>query len=361
MTPYMVAIIGTGAIAHTHMEALIAAGNRVEVVAAADVNAQSVHNFCAKYAIPAAYTDVTEMLAATKPDLVHICTPPSTHKALIVESLESGAWVLCEKPLCASLAEFDEITAAENRTGLFCSTIFQWRFGGAAEHLKQLMEQGAMGRPLVAVCQTLWYRDLAYYAVPWRGKWATEVGGPTVGHGIHITDLFLWLMGDWKELEAMIATLDRPIEVEDVSMAIVRFENNAMGSITNSVLSPRQESYLRLDFQWATVELKTLYGYTNSNWSYSLIENSPETDLLTKLQTIPSDHTGSHISQVAALLDSMDKHERPLVSGDEARRILEFIASLYKSAMTNQRVTRGSITSDDPFYHSMNGNPQPKD
>ena len=257
MTPYKVAIIGTGAIAHTHMEALIVAGNRVEIAAAADVSADSVHAFCAKYGIPAEYTNVTEMLSAANPNLVHICTPPATHKALIIESLESGAWVLCEKPLCASLAEFDEITAAETRTGRYCSTVFQWRFGAAAQHLKRLMENETIGRPLVGLCQTMWYRDLAYYQVPWRGKWVTEVGGPTVGHGIHLTDLFLWLMGDWHEMHAMHATLDRPIEVEDVSMAIVRFENAAMGSITNSVLSPRQESYLRLDFQRATVELST--------------------------------------------------------------------------------------------------------
>ena len=140
-------------------------------------------------------------------------------------------------------------------------------------------------------------------------------------------------------------------------MAMVRFQNGAMGSITNSVLSPRQESYLRLDFQKATVELRTLYGYANQHWNYNLIDGSPDTALLTTLQTIPSDHTGSHTSQLIALLDSMDKQERPLVSGGEARRILEYIASLYKSAATRQPVIRGSITPDDPFYQSMNGIP----
>ena len=47
----------------------------------------------------------------------------------------------------------------------------------------------------------------------------------------------------------MIGTLDRDIEVEDVSMAMVRFANGAMANITNSVLSPREETYLRFDFQ----------------------------------------------------------------------------------------------------------------
>jgi hypothetical protein len=54
----------------------------------------------------------------------------------------------------------------------------------------------------------------------------------------------------------------------------------------------------------------------------------------------------------------MERNERPLVSGMESRRILEFIASLYKAAITGQPVQRGSITPEDPFYHSMNGGPE---
>ena len=51
----------------------------------------------------------------------------------------------------------------------------------------------------------------------------------------------------------------------------------------------------------------------------------------------------------------MDKNERPLVSGAEGRRIIEFNASLYKSAFKGETVERGSITAGDPYYYSMNG------
>ena len=96
-------------------------------------------------------------------------------------------------------------------------------------HLRSLIQEQAMGRLLVGLCNTTWYRNEAYYAVPWRGKWATELGGPTMGHGIHQIDLFLWLLGDWEEVRAMAGTLYHDIEVEDVSMAVVRFANGAMG------------------------------------------------------------------------------------------------------------------------------------
>ena len=81
--------------------------------------------------------------------------------------------MLCEKPLCVSLAEMDRIEAAEQRTGNFCSSVFQYRFGSAGQHLKALIEAGALGKPLVAASLTTWWRSDAYYAVPWRGKWAS--------------------------------------------------------------------------------------------------------------------------------------------------------------------------------------------
>jgi len=354
MKPHRIAIIGTGQSIGNHLTAIYALGDRVELVAAVDIDEARVKAVTAEHNIPRCYTHTTDMLSAEQPDLVHIVTPPATHRALIIECLEAGAWAYCEKPLCASLAEFDDIDRAEQRTGRYVSTVFQWRFGSAVKHLKSLIQENALGRPLVGVCNTLWYRPAKYYQNPWRGRWATEVGGPTATLGIHLTDLFFYLMGDWQEVRAMMGTLERAIEVEDVAMAMVRFENGAMGTLTNSVLSPRQESYLRLDFQQATVEVNALYRYANENWRFTVPDDG-DASLVQRWQAIKDNVSGRHEAQLRDILDSMEKGERPPVSGHEGRRILEFIASLYKSALTDQVVLRGSITPDDPFYYAMNG------
>jgi predicted dehydrogenase len=358
MKQYRAAIIGTGSSVGNHLNALRQFQDRVELVAAVDIEEARVKAFCEQNGVTRWYTNATDMLSATQPDLVCIVTPPGTHLDLTLESLRAGAWVNCEKPLCASLAQFDQIEKAEASTGRYVGTALQWRFGSGAKHLKRLIDAGEMGRPLVGVCHTLWYRTLAYYQVPWRGKWATETGGVTSTLGIHITDLFLWLMGDWQEIRAMLGTLDRLIEVEDVSMGIVKFENGAMGNITNTVLAPRQDTYLRLDFQRATVELTALYRGANADWHYSIADGSPDAEALPLWQTIEKDTPGSHAEVLVDFLDSMDRGERPLVSGLEARRVLEFNASLYKAAFTGLPVVRGSITLDDPFYYSMNGSLQ---
>ncbi|MBX3082750.1 MAG: Gfo/Idh/MocA family oxidoreductase [Anaerolineae bacterium] len=358
MNTYRIAIIGTGASINNHVEAIRAVGDRVQVVAAVDVDEARVKAFADKFTVPRYFTDAADMLAAVKPDLVHIVTPPATHMPLAIQCLEAGAWVYCEKPLCRSLAEFDQITQAEQRTGRYLSTVFQWRFGSAAQHLKRLIAANQLGRFLVGNCHTLWYRNAAYYQVPWRGKWSTESGGPTTTLGIHLMDLFLWLVDEWAEVTAITGTLDRQIEVEDVSMALVRFQDGSLGNIVNSALSPRQESHLRLDFQQATVEVNTLYRYTNVNWRCTPLDSEGEASgALASWRGLDQDVMGSHGVQLAQILDSMDRGERPPVSGLEGRRIIEFIASLYKSALTGRSVQRGSIGSDDPFYHAMNGEP----
>lgn len=354
MARYRIALIGTGSIANYHVQALEALKERVELVAAADVVPERVEAFCAKYAIPRFYTNVAAMLEKEHPDLVQIATPPHTHYELILLALSAGAAVLCEKPLCLSLEELDRIRAVEENTGRYCSSVFQWRFGSGAQHLKRLMQAETLGRPLVGICQTTWFRNQAYYEVPWRGKWTTEGGGPTMGHGIHAMDLFVWLLGDWVEVSALTDTLDREIEVEDVSLAIVRFKNRALGSIVNSILSPREETYLRFDFQRATVELTALYSYLNKNWRFS--PQPPEdASVLARWQELSEDQPAGHVTQLVHVIDCLDQGVRPLASTLDVRPTFELLSALYKSAATGQRVQQGSIVEGDPFYAHVAG------
>jgi len=353
-----IVIIGAGGIINSHIKAIHTNSDRVELIGISDIREARVKEVCHTFDISHGYTDNQNMLAELNPDLVHIISPPATHKDLIVSSLQAGAWVWCEKPLCRSLAEFDAITETENQTGHYASTVFQWRFGSAGKHMKKLIQTEAFGKPLVLSCNTWWYRTQQYYDVPWRGTYEKEFGGPTMTLGIHLTDFMLWMMDEWEEVSAMIGTLDHDIQVEDISMAHVRFENNARASIINSALSPRQETYLRMDFQKATIELKAMYHYTNENWTFSTHPDLENTEVKAHWDVLDIDFMGSHDQQLSEILDAMDSNARPPVSGDEARRILEFNASLYKSAFTGERVERGSITPDDPFYYSNNGTPK---
>ncbi len=345
---YRAALIGTGAFAAAHVQAIRASAPRIELVAAVNLNEEKGREFCQIHNIPAFFVSVDVMLYHVRPDIVLICTPPNTHVPLSVMCLRAKAHVLCEKPLCGSLADFDVLQLVEKESGRFVSSVAQWRFGSAAQHLKHLIETGALGTLRLAVCHTLWYRDADYYSTEWRSDAETALGGTTTGHGIHLMDLLLWLLPDWQRVTAQVLTLEQPITVDNLSMAQVQFKNGGIASIVNSALSLRQETYLRLDFQRATVEMCGLYSANNDNWSFT-----PANETDASFWSLPENQAGILDAQVAAWLDSLDNNERPLVSGAEARRILEFLTCLYQSAQLGQPVMRDSIEPQDPFYHSI--------
>ncbi|MFF7041483.1 Gfo/Idh/MocA family protein [Streptomyces massasporeus] len=351
-----VAVVGTGAIVSgSHLPALRAHSDRVELVAAVDVDQERLDAFRELAgAQVAGFTSVDAMLDAVRPDLVLIGTPPSLHRDQTVAALKAGAWVLCEKPLTLSLAEYDEIAAAEEASGAYAAVVFQHRYGSGAVHARELITSGELGAPLVAHCQTTWHRDAAYYAVPWRGKWASEGGGPTMGHGIHQYDLMLHLLGEWEEIQAMAARLVHDTESEDVSTALVRFRSGALATVVNSVLSPDEVSRIRIDCTDATVELTHLYGHSNDSWAYTPAPHVAS-ERATAWRTPAADVPSSHTAQLGALLDAYDTGTRPPGSGHDARATLEFAAALYKAAFTGRSVRAGEIGPGDPFYEAMHG------
>lgn len=354
MNPHRVAIVGTGAIARGRLvPALGHLDDRVRVVAAVDVDRDRLASFLQEHDIPAGYDSTGAMLAREQPDLVVIASPPSLHTAQSIEAMRAGAWVLCEKPIAGSLADLERLQAAEKECGVFCCSVLQWRFGPVAQHLKRLIDAGALGRPLLGVSLTTWFRDAAYYQVAWRGTWLEELGGATLSHGIHALDLLLWLLGPWEEVSGVAETVVRDIEVDDVSSAVVRFGSGAIGTVVTSVVSPREESYVRLDFERATVELRHLYDYRNRNWT---LAPAPGHEALADLLAdVPSDDLPLHANQMRAVFDAMDAGTRPPASVVDLWSTFECVTGMYASARRRAAVRAGSIGRADPFFSSLAG------
>ncbi|KIF71679.1 oxidoreductase [Streptomyces sp. AcH 505] len=357
--PLRTAVVGTGGIARSsHLPALrtLAAEGETELVAAVDVAEDAVRAFADEAGIGYAATDLDAMLADVRPDLVVLCTPPAVHREQSVAALKAGAWVWCEKPPCPSLADYDAVEAAEKggEAGPYASIVFQHRFGSGARHVRRLLHDGAFGRTLVAHCQTTWYRDDAYYSAPWRGRWATEGGGPAMGHGIHQTDLLLDLMGPWTEVRGMAARLVHDVETEDVSTAQVRFAGGALGTVVNSVLSPDEVSRIRIDCERATIELTHLYGYRNADWRITPALGVPE-ETVAAWRDFGADEPSSHLAQLRSLVADIKAGRRHATSGAGGRRTLEFITAMYKSAFTDTPVHAGEIGPGDPYYTALHG------
>lgn len=349
-----VGIVGTGGIAGVQAEALAAMADRAELVAVTDIDEARASEFAARWG---GRVDATldEMLERGGVDIVHLCSPPSLHVAQGEAVLRAGLSVLSEKPPALSLAEFDRIRAAEAAAPGWFATVSQHRFGGRARWLAARTRDGSLGPVMTAVCHTLWYRPDAYFELPWRGRWETEGGGPTMGHGIHQIDTTLSILGPWREVTAVAARRARPVETEDFSAALVTLESGAVVSVVNSLLSPRETSYLRFDYARATVELEHLYGYDDAAWRFTPLAGEPTLEWERGADGVGS----SHRAQFAAVFDALAAGERPPVTTDDARATLELLAAIYASAFERRPVARGEIDESSPFYGTMRGSGAP--
>lgn len=349
-----VAIVGTGGIAGVHAKDLEALSGRVSVVAAVDPDRTALDTFCRQWNIGRRYADLADLLSDGGVDMVHLCTPPTVHERQAIACLEAGITVLCEKPPACSLAEFDRIAAAERDSPAWFATVFQHRFGGRARRL------AGLGELMTAVCNTLWYRPDDYFAVPWRGRWETEGGGPTMGHGIHQIDLMLAVIENttgavWQQVTASAVRRARPTDTEDLSAALVTFDSGAVAAVVNSLLSRRETSYLRFDYEQATVELEHLYGYGDDDWRFTATTPGAADAWAATGGGGPS----GHCAQFARVLDALDNGRPPPVTSQQARATLELVAAIYASAFTGRTVKAGEVDESSPFYRSMAGTGPP--
>ncbi|SDD43510.1 Predicted dehydrogenase [Sanguibacter gelidistatuariae] len=328
--PIRVAIIGTGSVAHLHAQA-IALDPLAVTVACAERIAERLTAFADTYDIPGRYETFAELLAGEDVDVVHLCTPPDAHREQTLQAVAAGVHVVCEKPPALSLAELDDMQQACDDAGLAFAIVFQQRTGTGAAHVRALLTSGALGRPLIAQCETLWYRGAGYYAVDWRGRWSTEGGGTTLGHGIHQIDLLAHLLGDWAEISAQTWRLDRATTMEDASTATILFANGVVATATSSTLCPRETSHVRIDCEKATIEVEHLYGHAGPDWR---ITAAPIVDAAEAATwAFPGhDEPSGHVPLIRETYRSLREGTVLPDVASSARRPLEIVTAIYASA-----------------------------
>ena len=349
-----IGVVGAGGIgAAAHLPAVTALKDVAELVAIVDLDVTRREEAGALFGPTALYGDLAVMLEQQKPDIVIIATPPHLHEALSIQAMRAGAWVFCEKPLTGSLESADRIIAAEQETGQWCVTVSQFRYSGGSRQVHDLISAGTWGRPLLGVAHTSWYRGPEYWDAAWRGKFATEFGGSTTSQAHHAIDLLLWLMGgQWESVAGIADTLSRPIEVEDSSVATVRFSNGALATLLSTVLSHHQATTLQVMAEKATIDLDTLYMPLLEEWSVRSINAEGQSELVEAWGT-PEEPVQAHRAQLANLLEHWRAGEKPELTTVEARSTLEFLTALYKSSSVGRPVVRGEIVAGDEFYGAL--------
>ncbi len=344
-----VAVVGLG-IGRNHLQAYQALPDQFEIKAVCDLDRAKGDAAKTDFGAGAAITDYAALLAMPGLDIVDICTPPNTHRALIEQALAAGLHVICEKPLTGSMADLEAIAVAAKKARGTLSPIFQYRFGSGLQKLKLLQEKGLCGKPYLSTIETSWRREADYYEVPWRGKWATELGGCCVSQAIHAHDMLCYVNGPVKNVFAHLTTRVNPIEVEDCAAVSVQMANGSLATLAVTMGATEELSRLRFMFEHLTVESRSTHPYRigDDPWHFKGRTPAIEEKIASLLAGFkPS--AESFAGQFARIHAAITGGTALPVTIDDARASLALITAIYHSAETGTAVAL-PIAASHPKY-----------
>lgn len=347
-----VAVIGAGAICPAHLQAYLAFPERCNIKAVCDIYVDKARQKIEQCRLDAdAYEDFRELLERDDIDLVSVCTPPYTHAEIAIAALRAGKHVIVEKPMASSLAECDAMNEAAGQSGKVLSVIAQNRFTTPMMKLKAVLDTGLMGPIVHAQVDSYWWRGHSYYDLWWRGTWEKEGGGCTLNHAVHHIDIFQWMNGMPSEMTAVMANTSHDnAEVEDLSIAIARYDSGALAQITSSVVHHGEQQQLIFQGKHARVSAPWQLAASKAR-SNGFPDRDGELEAEIQrfydgLADLP--HEG-HRGQILDVLDAIEQGRPVLVDGIQGRRTLELITAIYQSASTGKTV-RLPLGPDSPFY-----------
>jgi len=231
------AIVGCGGIARAHLAA-VADVPELNPIATCDIARDRAEAFADEYGAAKVYTDYEQLAADPDVQAVSICLPHHLHRAPTVACARGGKHVLCEKPMETALADADAMIAAAQDAGTVLMIGQVLRFRNANRKAKQLIADGAVGKPMNILRRR--YGLLKEYArAPWSADPQVAGGWVLYGYGSHEVDAILWLLDAGADTVFAQANMNNPHWCDYDEIAIqMRLSNGAIATQQHTVNCP---------------------------------------------------------------------------------------------------------------------------
>ncbi|MCU6711618.1 Gfo/Idh/MocA family oxidoreductase [Paenibacillus sp. J5C_2022] len=332
--PVKYAIVGCGIIADIHA-AGIAAVEEAELIAVYDTDEEKGRAFANKYGA-AYYTSYEALLADNQVEVVNICTPSALHPDQTILAAQAGKHVICEKPIAIQLKDARRMIAACHEYGVKLTTVFPRRMSPAAQFLKAFLAGGGLGKLTLCNAFVKIYRSQQYYdSAGWRGTWEMDGGGAMMNQGIHTIDLLQWLVGEVKTVYGRAEAKQRRIEVEDTAIALLQYENDAMGVLeVTTTADPDQGQRIEIHGERGTAI------YTEDQITLLHADGEPvQLPTFEPFQVLPDGHR----MQIRDMALSIREDRSPNVTGEDGVHALEIILGTYTSSNQRQEIELASL------------------
>ncbi len=143
-TPLKSAVIGTGAISKEHLS-FLEQSEHSHLISVCDLSLSAAKYASQQFHADTYYTDYRQMLVDTEPDVVHILTPPQTHKQIASDCLEAGSHVICEKPITLTFNDFKDLWLTAQAHNRYLIEDHNYRFNEPILKIEQLVADGTLG------------------------------------------------------------------------------------------------------------------------------------------------------------------------------------------------------------------------
>ncbi|WP_239751806.1 Gfo/Idh/MocA family oxidoreductase [Mammaliicoccus sp. H-M34] len=351
-----VGIIGCGGIANGKHLPSLQKISEVNIVAFCDIEIEKAQAAAEQYGTNDAkvYEDYKLLLENDDIDVIHVCTPNSSHKALTVASLDAGKHVMCEKPMAKTTEEAKEMIEAAKRNGKKLTIGYQNRFRPDSQYLRKATQRGDLGDIYYGKAQAIRRR-----AVPTWGVFLDEEkqgGGPLIDIGTHALDLTLWMMDNYEPESVMGSTFHKLGKKENAANAWGSWdpkkftvEDSAFGFI-----KMKNGSTIILESSWALNSLEVdeakcaLSGTEGgADMKDGLRIHGEEFGSLyttnVELENKGVDfYEGETVDEAEvearSWIDSIVNDTEPVVKPEEAMVITQILEVLYQSAKTGKAV-----------------------
>lgn len=349
-----VAIIGTGNISPNHINGYLEFKDRCKIVAMVDIYPEKAMEKAEKFGLKdvSIYSSYDELLQRNDIDLVSVCTPPYVHAEISIACMKAGMNVLCEKPMASSLEECDAMLQTSKETGKTLGIVAQNRFRTPIMNLKKTVDADLIGKVLWADVDSYWWRGHSYYDLWWRGTWEKESGGCTLNHAVHHIDILNWMMGGSpKKVNAVLGNVAHDnSEVEDVSVAVLKYDNGAMARITSSLIHHGEDQKVEIQGSNAKISAPwSIVASTSKENGFPEKNVSLEEQITTYYNSLPEVLHEGHTGEIEDVITAIEKGTTPLITGESGRDTIELITAIYKSGF-EERAVELPIQKDDPWY-----------
>ena len=333
---YGFSLIGCGAIAGIHAQAISRIKN-AKLVGVFDFSPEYAKKFADKFGCQV-FGSLEQLLQDPQTMIVCICTPSGLHAQQAIQAAQAKKHIIIEKPMAITKDQLEATIRAIRDNHVKAAVITQLRFTPAIQKLKTAIDEGRLGKILLADYRMKYYRSQEYYDHSnWRGTWEMDGGGALMNQGIHGIDLIQYLLGGVKSVYAQCRTLSRDIEVEDTANILVEYKNGAIGVIQGTTLA--EPGYPRVIEVTGTKGTVIIKEDVIDRWDVPGDSETTTEQSLCNAGVNPMDFSEQyHTLQFMDLIEAIAQDRTPMVDEEEGRKPVDIILAAYESERTGKKV-----------------------